>query len=101
MDTPRDPDIADVFLHADQVVPVGVQVLLNRLQSYRDIVREVADFVDAQAVQSNGTTSVYRLKDHIAAINARLMNLQWQLDLDHVALADLTDGCQFDGSGDG
>lgn len=97
----HDPDIADVFLHADQVVPVGVQVLLNRLQSYRQMIREVCDYADSQLTQSQSTTSVYRLKDHLAGIHTQLMHLQWQLDLDHVALSDLTDGCQFDGGGDG
>jgi phosphoglycerate-specific signal transduction histidine kinase len=89
---PRDPDLEAVFLHADAVTAVGVQALIDRLQSYRTLLREVSDHIDAQLQLAETTTSVYRLKDCIQSINARCQNLQWQLDIDFVALADLTDG---------
>lgn len=88
----RDPDLEAVFLHADSVTAVGVQSLIDRLQSYRSLLREVCDHIDAQLQLADTTTSVYRLKDAIQSINARCQNMQWQLDMDFVALADLTDG---------
>jgi hypothetical protein len=86
-----DPDLAAVRLKAEAVNIEGIYALVDRLMNYRRLVRQAFDYVDAQARQSEGTTSIYRLKDHIGAINSRLSELQWSLDLDHVDIAELTD----------
>lgn len=87
----RDPDLEEIWQHASGVNAAGVQLLVDKLQSYRDVVRSLFDQVDANAVRSEQTTSVYRLRDHIAAITMQMAEAEFRMDLDHVDLADLTD----------
>src|SRR5262245_2842787 len=89
--TARDPDLEAIHLAADKVGATGVQVLVAKLQNYRHLVRQCVDYVDYQARFSERTESTYRLKDHITAMNSRLSELEFALDLDHVDLNQLTD----------
>jgi len=89
-DLTRDPDLEQVWQHAGSVTAAGVQRLVTELQKYRSAVRHAFDFVDAQAARSQETTSIYRLRDHISAINIHLAQVQLELDLDHVDVADLS-----------
>jgi len=87
-----DVDLSDVHANAGRVTPAGVQVLVDALQRYRHLTRNAIEAADAETVRGQETTSVYRLKDHLAAVAVILGELQLNLDLDHLDLGALTDG---------
>jgi hypothetical protein len=87
----RDPDLEAVYLGADKIGATGVQQLCNALQSYRSLVRQAVDYCDQLADEAARTGSMLRLRECAAAMNTRLAELQWRLDLDHIDLNELTD----------
>jgi hypothetical protein len=88
----RDSDLDNIYANAGSVTPAGVQHLVDALQRYRTLTRVAIEAADAETVRGQETTSVYRLKDHLAAVAVILSELQLNLDLDHVDLGALTDG---------
>jgi hypothetical protein len=86
----RDDDLQAFYDAADRVGPDGVRALVDKLQSYRRLARNVTDNSDALMTNMDMVSNVAMLRAKLENINQSLQQWRWELDLDTLEVSDFT-----------
>lgn len=84
----RDADLQAFHDAADRVGPDGVRALVDKLQEYRRLARNVTDNSEALMTNLDMVSNVAVLRDKLTNINHSLQQWRWDLDLDTLEVSD-------------
>ena len=84
----RDADLQAFYDAAERVGPDGVRALVDKLQEYRRLARNVTDNSDALMTNTDMITNVALLRAKLENINHSLQQWRWDLDLDTLEVSD-------------